>query len=88
MSSNFTSNAYIFDIGGNGCSSKSGEINCNSNIISTFKVIDGKNVAYGAFVVRDTMDVNIGPAIMIVGFEHVGISLTGSRGIHSQARVG
>ena len=78
-SSNFTSNAYILDIGGNGCSSKSGgNKNCNSNIDIQSLTIDGKNVAYGALVVRDTMDVNIGPAIMIVGFEHVGISLTGS----------
>ena len=77
--SNFTSGAYILDIGGNDCKSTSGgNKNCNSNIDIQSLTIDGKNIAYGALVVRDTMDVNIGPAIMIVGFENVGISLTGS----------
>jgi hypothetical protein len=79
--SNFstTTSSYILDIGGNGCSSTSGgNKNCNSNVDIQTLTIDGQNRVFGALVVRDTMDVNIGPTIMIVGFQNVGISLTGS----------
>lgn len=81
--SNFTTGPGLFmlSIGGDSCSSSSGgknNKNCNTNVDITEMTIDGKNIAYGGILVKDVMDVNIGPAIFMVGFEHVGISMDGS----------
>ena len=40
--------------------------------------LDAGRHAYGGLLVNHTMDLNIGPAIMIVGYTGAGISLPGS----------
>ena len=40
--------------------------------------IDGSNVAWGGLLIQDTMNANVGPAVMVVGFEGVGISMAGT----------
>lgn len=52
--------------------------NCNSNIDISHVTLDGRRKAAGGLLVNHTMDVNIGPAMMVVGYTNEGISLAGS----------
>eukprot|EP00947_MAST-08B_sp_MAST-8B-sp1_P000361 g361.t1 len=74
--------AYMLQIGARGaCNSTSGgknNKNCNSNVGVQQMTVDGGNRAWGGLLVEDTMNVNVGPAVMVVGVEGVGISLAGS----------
>ena len=84
--SNFSSAAsgsreYLLHVGGPSCNSSSGggnNKNCNSNVDIQQMTFDGANVAWGCLMVQDTMNVNVGPAVYVAGFEGVGISLSGS----------
>jgi len=76
-----TAGEYMLQIGGTGCNSTSGGAHnkdCNTNIGVQQITIDGAGVAWGGLQVLDTMDANIGPAVMVVGFSGVGISLAGT----------
>eukprot|EP00041_Stephanoeca_diplocostata_P019562 m.424050 g.424050 ORF g.424050 m.424050 type:complete len:533 (+) comp21336_c1_seq6:53-1651(+) len=77
-----TPNMYLLQVGGLGpCNSTSGGSNnkdCNADVNIQSVTFDGHGLAYGALLVADTMDTNIGPAIMVMGFTAVGISLTGT----------
>lgn len=72
---------YLLQIGDHGhCNSTTGGAsnhNCNSNVGIQQLTLDGRGVANG-LLVADTMDVDIGPAILVVGWPDVGISLAGS----------
>tara|TARA_B110000208_G_C11707651_1_gene408127 strand:- start:69 stop:1247 length:1179 start_codon:yes stop_codon:yes gene_type:complete len=76
-----TDTAYVFRIGGTSCNSTSGgesNKNCNSDVSVQELTIDGGNIAFGGLLVEDTMNVNVGPAVYVVGFQGVGISLAGT----------
>ena len=82
--SNFTksSNAYLLQIGSLGkCTSSSGgdnNKNCNTDVSLTELTLDGKNIAFGNLAVYNTMNLNVGPSIYIVGYQGVGINLQGT----------
>lgn len=82
--SNFTSAAgsYLLQIGSLGkCTSTSGgsnNKNCNSDISITEVTIDGRQFAFGGLSVWDSMNINIGPSLYVVGYVGVGVSLQGS----------
>eukprot|EP00039_Didymoeca_costata_P012854 m.187226 g.187226 ORF g.187226 m.187226 type:complete len:520 (-) comp15603_c1_seq2:1431-2990(-) len=81
---NFTGlqGGYLLQIGdANPCNRTSGgkgNKDCISDISVQELTLDGRNVAYGGLMVENAMDVNIGPAIFVIGYEGVGISLRGS----------
>ena len=52
--------------------------NCNSLVDISHVTLDGRRIAAGSLLVNHTMDVSIGPAMMVVGYTQVGISLAGS----------
>jgi hypothetical protein len=72
---------YLLQIGEHGqCNSTTGGAsnhNCNSNVGIQQLTLDGRGVANG-LLVADTMDADIGPAILAVGWPDVGISLAGT----------
>lgn len=51
---------------------------CNRLVDVSHITLDAGRHAYGGLLVNHTMDVNVGPAIMVVGYTGAGISLPGS----------
>ena len=73
------SGSYLLRIGGGACNSTSGgHKNCMSGVDIQELTLDAGNIAFGGMLVQDSMNVNVGPAVMVVGFSGVGISLEGS----------
>eukprot|EP00040_Diaphanoeca_grandis_P024417 m.134151 g.134151 ORF g.134151 m.134151 type:complete len:518 (-) comp29723_c0_seq1:297-1850(-) len=73
---------YMLQVGNIGaCNATSGGNNnkdCNSDVGIQQLTLEGQGYAWGALLVGNTMDANIGPAIMVTGFTGVGISLGGT----------
>ena len=82
---NFSSDVagpYLLKIGdSDACQSSSGGMNnknCNEDVSISEITLDCKHTAWGGLLVEDSMDVNVGPSIFVVGFPGVGISMSGS----------
>ena len=73
--------AYVLQLGsGADCNKTSGGANnkdCTSNVGVQQITIDGQAAAGGGIRVQNAMDVNVGPAVYVIGFNTVGISLAG-----------
>jgi hypothetical protein len=76
---------YLLRIGSSnstGCGTSGGASNkdCNSDVGVAQLTLDGSanNAAYGGLMIENTMDANVGPAVMVTNFHGVGISLRGS----------
>ena len=78
----FPPDRYMVEVGGScsgggttpGVSAK----NCNTDVDIESLTLDGRATAFGGLLVNHTMNVNVGPALMIYGWTGVGISLQGS----------
>jgi len=78
----FPPDRYMVEVGGScsgggttpGVSAK----NCNTDVDIESLTLDGRATAFGGLLVNHTMNVNVGPALMIYGWRGVGISLQGS----------
>lgn len=82
---NFTSavnGPYLLKIGdSSACRSSSGGVNnknCNEDVSVSEITLDCQHYAWGGLLIEDSMDVNVGPSVFVVGFPGVGISLSGS----------
>jgi hypothetical protein len=51
---------------------------CNRLVDVSHMTLDAGRYAYGGLLINHTMDVNVGPAIMVVGYTGAGIELPGS----------
>jgi hypothetical protein len=72
---------FLLQVGEHGrCNSTTGGAsnkNCNTNVGVEQLTLDGRGLANG-LMIADSMDNNVGPALLVVGYSHVGISLAGS----------
>ena len=72
---------FLLQVGQHGsCNSTTGGAsnkNCNTDVGIEQVTLDGRGLANG-LMIADTMDSNVGPALLVVGFPHIGISLAGS----------
>lgn len=77
-----TENSFLLQIGLlSACNKTSGGGNnndCNSDVSVQELTLDGAGIVSGCLQIASTMDANVGPAIMVTGFNDVGISLAGS----------
>ena len=73
--------SYILQLGSDAnCNKTSGGANnkdCTSNVGVQQITIDGQAVAGGGLKIQNAMDVNVGPAVYVIGFNDVGIALPG-----------
>jgi len=73
--------AYLLQLGSNAnCTKTSGGGNnkdCTSNVGVQQITIDANAAAGGGLRVQNAMDVNVGPAVYVIGFNKIGISLAG-----------
>ena len=83
-SSAFPAGEFMLSVGagGAGCSAPASpglkKGNCNRLVDVSHMTLDGGRFAYGCLLANHTMDVNVGPAMMVVGYTDAGISLAGS----------
>lgn len=78
----FPAGEYMLQVGDTApCNRTSGGSSnsiCNSDVSINQMTFDSNHNAYGCLMVANSMDVNVGPAIMVTGYQGVGISLRGS----------
>lgn len=78
----FPSSSYLLQIGDSmDCKHTSGGAsnkNCMSNVGVQQITLAGNGRAFGGVMIENTMDANVGPAVMVTGFSGVGINLAGT----------
>jgi hypothetical protein len=78
----FPAAKYILQIGDDeACKHTTGgksKKNCMSNVGVQQVSLAGMGRAFGGLMVQNTMDANVGPAVMVTGFSGVGINLAGT----------
>ena len=78
----FPAGEYILQIGDDeDCKHTTGgksNKNCMSNVGVQQVTLAGMGRAFGGLMVQNTMDANVGPAVMVTGFSGVGINLAGT----------